>query len=175
MAKDNSGEGGEESGKSGGMSKKLLIIIVLILVIAIGASVGVTMMLLKSSPDEGGGDTTAEGGEPAAPVKAEAIYYDMRPPLVVTFDYKGKQRFLQASISLLTRNQGVLDGVELHMPVIRNRLINLYSGKDFEGVQTDQGRQDLLSESKEVINTALKEQGVNGEIEQVLFTNFVLQ
>ncbi|WLQ14708.1 flagellar basal body-associated FliL family protein [Hahella aquimaris] len=173
MAKDNSGEGGEESGKSGGLSKKLIIIIVLVLVIAVGASVGVTMMLLKSSPDEG---APAEGGDQAAaPVKAEAIYYDMRPPLVVTFDYKGKQRFLQASISLLTRNQGVLDGVELHMPVIRNRLINLYSGKDFENVQTDEGRLALLSESLEAINTALKEQGVNGEIEQVLFTNFVLQ
>ncbi|ABC31860.1 Flagellar basal body-associated protein [Hahella chejuensis KCTC 2396] len=174
MAKDNSGEGGEESGKSGGLSKKMIIIVSLVLLIAVGASVGVTMMLLKSSPDDGS-DTSAEGGEQAAPVKAEAIYYDMRPPLVVTFDYKGKQRFLQASISLLTRNQGVLDGVDLHMPVIRNRLINLYSGKDFENVQTDEGRLALLSESLEAINTALKEQGVDGEIEQVLFTNFVLQ
>jgi len=65
--------------------------------------------------------------------------------------------------------------VDLHGPVIRNRLINLYGARDFEVLQTHEGRMGLLEDTKVAINTILQEQKVAGEVEAVLFQNVVLQ
>ena len=54
----------------------------------------------------------------------------------MTYSYKGKQRFIQVQLSVMARDTAVLDAVELHTPVIRNRLINLYGARDFDSMQT---------------------------------------
>lgn len=165
MAEEKQAE--EGGGKS---SKKLIIIIAVVVLIAIGASVGVTYFLLADSSEESPAEETA-----AAPVKQPAVYFAMKPPMVVTFDQQGRQRFLQVHVSLMARSQTVLDGVELHMPVIRNRLINVYGAKDFEALQTHEGRVALQQESLEIVNTVLTEEKVGGDIEAVLYTNLVMQ
>jgi flagellar FliL protein len=75
----------------------------------------------------------------------------------------------------LAREQSGLDGLRTHMPLVRNRIVLLLSGETFEGLQTDEGRiqlqQKLLAAIQEILQ---KETGKPG-IEQVFFTNFVMQ
>jgi flagellar FliL protein len=139
--------------------------------VIIGASVGFTLFLMQGSSE------TESEAEPVVKeeVRLPAMYLDLKPAIVVTYSYKGKQRFIQASLNVMARNQETLDAVDLHGPVIRNRLINLYGGKDFEALQTHEGRIGLLEETRTTINTILQEQKVAGEVEAVLFQNLVLQ
>ena len=171
MAKDEAPEASEESGKGG--SKKLIIIIALVALLAIGASVGVTWFLL--SGDKGAEETVAEEQEPEEPVKGPAEYYKVKDPLVITYNVNGRQKFMQVHLTFLMRQAGVYDALDLHLPVIQNRLLNLFGEKDFMELQTHEGRIAAQSEAKDAINEMLAEQGTSGEIEKVLFTNFVMQ
>lgn len=168
MAEDNKkNEGQEEGGKS---KKKLIIIIAIVVILSIGLSVGATLFFLK-----GDGGATQEAEVPAVEVKKPAVYLDIKPPFVVTYDVSGRQRYMQVFVSIQSRDQSSLDLVELHMPLIRNKLIMLFSGQDFEKLQTPEGKESLRTESLSLINEMLEKEASGTTVEQVLFTNFVMQ
>ena len=75
----------------------------------------------------------------------------------------------------MTRDKEIVEAVELHMPMIRNNLIILFSGQTYNELQTDEGRELLKQDAlKEVQNIMQQEMGRPG-IEKLLFTNFVMQ
>lgn len=167
MAKDEKKEAAAEAKPAG--NKKMIIIIAIVAVLAIGIGVGVALFLL------GGDSASEEAAAPAEPVKLPALYLELKPPIIVTYNYNGKQRFIQVSLSLMARDQAVLDAIELHNPVLRNRLLNLYAAKPFESLATHEGRVGLLDETRTTLNALLQEQKVEGEVEAVLYQNVVLQ
>ena len=167
MAKDQKAET-EATEAGGGGKKKMIIIIALVVLVAIGASVGVTLFLL-------GGDDQQAPAAPAEPVQLPAQYLDLKPPIIVTYNYQGKQRFIQLSLSIMSRSSEAIDAIELHMPLIRNRLLNLYASKQFEVLATHEGRVALLEETRTTLNEVISEQGGSGDVEAVLYQNVVLQ
>ncbi len=178
MAEEEENKGAEE--KPSGGKKKLIIFIVLAIVL-IGASIGGTLVAVKMlSPEpevvqefdeDGNPITSAEEEE----VKGPAIYFPLKPALIVNYDVRGRQRFLQAEISVMTREEDVVNAVEIHMPMMRNNLILLFSGQTYDELQTDEGRELLKQDSlKELQNILEQEIGKPG-IEKILFTNFVMQ
>ncbi|WP_416397615.1 flagellar basal body-associated FliL family protein [Allohahella sp. A8] len=155
-----------EAAETGAKSKKKLFVIIGIVVLALLIGGGAAFFLLGGEPSE---------EEPAEAVKLPALYQPLGEPIITTYSYKNRDRFMQVTFSVMARSQSVLDAVTLHMPTIRNRLISELGKMDFEQMQTDSGRLAILSTSKEVINTVLKNEAVEGEVEQVLFMNLVLQ
>ncbi len=169
-ADDKKDENQEEQG--GKSSKKLIIIIAIVVILSIGLSIGATLFFL-SGDDSGSGD--ADEQVPVEEVKMPAVYLDIKPPFVVTYDVAGRQRYMQVFVSAQSRAQTSLDAMELHMPLIRNKLIMLFSSQDFEGLQTGEGKAALRAESLTLINEILEKEASGSSIEQVLFTNFVMQ
>ncbi|WP_250657666.1 flagellar basal body-associated FliL family protein [Alkalimarinus coralli] len=169
-ADDKKGENQEEQG--GKSNKKLIIIVAIVVILSIGLSIGATLFFLKGD----GGESEA-GEEQAAveEVKKPAVYLDIKPPFVVTYDVAGRQRYMQVFVSVQSRDQASLDTMELHMPLIRNKLIMLFSGQDFEKLQTAEGKTALRDASLSLINEMLEKEASGSSIEQVLFTNFVMQ
>jgi flagellar FliL protein len=161
----NNAEGEQE----GGSSKKGLIIIIVAVLIAIATSVGVTLFLIGG--DDGGAEEEAEVVEE---VKAPALYLDMKPPILTTFNVDGRQRYMQILLSVSARDQAVLDAVEHHMPLIKARINSVFSRQDFAALQTEAGKQELREETTATINSVLTAEG-EAEIESVYFSNFVLQ
>ncbi len=166
--------------KPSGGKKKLIIFIVLAIVL-IGASIGGTLFAVKMlSPEPEVAQELDEDGNPITgaeeeEVKGPAIYFPLKPALIVNYDVRGRQRFLQAEISVMTREEDVINAVEIHMPMIRNNLILLFSGQTYDELQTDEGRELLKQDSlKELQNIMEQEIGKPG-IEKILFTNFVMQ
>ncbi|WP_018275844.1 flagellar basal body-associated FliL family protein [Teredinibacter turnerae] len=166
----------ENAEDGGGGKKKLIMLVVLGLVIA-GLSVGGTLAALKllTPPppvEEGAEDAAAE--EPTPP-PAPAIYFPIKPELIVNFNVRGRQRYLQAELTLLVREEDVIAAIELHMSKIRNNLILLIGGEVYEELLTAEGkellRQRCLQELQDVMQQEIGKPG----IEQVLFTNFVMQ
>ena len=182
MAEDdaNAAENEEEKPKSG---KKKLFLFIGLGILLIGLSVGGTLFAVKMlSPEPEPEIVLDEEGNPMDPeaeleevVKAPAIYYPLKPPLIVNYQARGRQRFLQAEVSIMSRDEEVISAVELHMPRIRNALILLFSGQVYEEMQTDEGKELLRSEVLAEIRKIMEEEIGKPGVERVLFTNLVMQ
>lgn len=151
---------------------KLILLLVLALLLAIGLSVGATWFFLHKSDSK----ADAEPATAAANVKQAAIYESMSPAFVVNFNQNGRQRYMQLSITLQARNQADLDALKVHMPVIRNNLVMMFSGQGFDTLASSPVGQEMLRQKATAVvqEVAQKEVG-KPVIDQLLFTNFVLQ
>jgi flagellar FliL protein len=75
----------------------------------------------------------------------------------------------------MTRDDDVIEAIEVHMPMLRNSLVLKFGGQVYEELQTEEGRELLSQESlKELQDLIEKEIGKPG-IERLLFTNLVMQ
>ncbi|MEX6503060.1 flagellar basal body-associated protein FliL [Pseudomonas zhanjiangensis] len=152
---------------------KLIIVIVLALLLAVGLSVGGTWFFLHKTS----GDAEAEHAPAAAaaPVKQAAIYEELVPAFVVNFNHQGRARYMQVSVALMARDQAALDALKVHMPVLRNRLVMLFSSQDFESLVTPVGKEMLRQQATASVQELAQKETGNLAVEQVLFTNLVLQ
>lgn len=167
-------DSGQTPAKAKGASKKRLILLALLMVMIIGASVGGTLLAIKllSPPVADELPTDAPVVEP--PPKP-AIYYPIKPPIVVNFSVRGRQRYLQAELTVMTRENDVIGAIELHMPMIRHALVLLIGGQAYAEVQTAEGKELLRQQCLQEIQRLLEAEIGKPGIEQVLFTNFVMQ
>ncbi|MFC3115379.1 flagellar basal body-associated FliL family protein [Cellvibrio fontiphilus] len=164
--------------------KKKLLMMIGVGVALVALSVGGTVVALKMlAPPAEAPAETAESHATLAP----AVYVELAPNFVINYSVDGRQRYLQASITLMHRDPLLDSLLQLHMPAIRNALVMLLSSKDFNSLQTPEGKEQAKTEALTVIQTLLKkeqdalvasgvEEGLTtANIEQVLFTNFVMQ
>ncbi|HSC67313.1 MAG TPA: flagellar basal body-associated FliL family protein [Cellvibrio sp.] len=172
---------------AGSKKKKKLFLMIGLAVALIAISIGGTVVALKmlSPAPETGKNEAAE--EHAEATLAPAIYLEMTPNFTINFNVNGRQRYLQAAITLMYRDPLLADLLKLHMPAIRNGVVMLLSSKNFDELQTNEGKETLREEALEIIRShvekeqaALVARGESEEpsesnVEQVLFTNFVMQ
>ncbi|CDF85270.1 flagellar basal body-associated protein FliL [Pseudomonas sp. QL9] len=158
-------EGGAGKGRL-----KLIIIIAVAFLLAVGASVGGTWFFLS------------RGAKPAEPPPAEAssgkkpaLYEVLAPSFVVNFNQNGRQRYLQVSVALMGRDQAQLDALQEQMPLVRNQLVMLFSSQNFDSLTTPVGKEMLRQQATASIQEVAKKATGQLTVEQVLFTNFVLQ
>ncbi|MCF6254823.1 MAG: flagellar basal body-associated FliL family protein [Gammaproteobacteria bacterium] len=104
-----------------------------------------------------------------------AIYLPIDPAFVVNFASQGKARFLQVTVEVMSRDPLMSDQITLHMPVIRNNLMLLFSSQSYDGVSTLEGKEALREEALEVVQQILEEETGDPGIEAVYFTSFVMQ
>lgn len=219
---------GDEQESAGGSKKKKLFMMIGAVVLLMAISIGGTLLAVNLMSDNKS-DSTEQGdqdsddeedeededsedkdedsedeGESEVEALAPAIYFTMQPNFTVNFNVDGRQRYLQAEITLLYRNPEVESLLTLHMPAIRNQLVMLLGGKSFEELQNHESREKLKVESLAAIqsildkeNAALKQKDESAKeegeeededeeeddseklpplvVEQVLFTRFVMQ
>lgn len=148
---------------------KLIVVAAVALIAVIVLSVGGTWYLLGSS------EPTA-----AAPVyekntRQQAVYELLEPAFVVNFKSEGRPRYLQVSVALMGRDKADLDALKVHMPTLRNQLVMLFSSQEFEELNTSLGVELLKQKATVAVQElALIEVG-KPVVEQVLFTNIVMQ
>jgi len=167
---------GQKPEKKGnkGMNKMLIIIIAVVVLLAGGG--GAAYFFLAGGDDESVvAETTAEAPEEAAEEEErEAIYLPLDPAFVVNFEHNGSIRYLQLSLQVMSYEQAVIDKVEANMPAVRNTLILLFSGQNFDELSTLQGKEALRLKVKDAILKVVhfkKGQTLN----DVYFTGFVMQ
>ncbi|HBO5137522.1 TPA: flagellar basal body-associated protein FliL [Pseudomonas aeruginosa] len=155
----------------GGKSKlKLILLIVVGLLLAIGLSVGGTWFFLSKS-------LKAEevASEAAKPGKQPALYEILAPAFVVNFNQNGRQRYMQVGVALMGRDKAQMDALREHMPLVRNKLVMLFSSQSFDSLVTPVGKEMLRQQATAGLQELAKKETGQLAIEQVLFTNFVLQ
>ena len=192
---DKSAAAGDEAVIEAKKKKKKLFMFIGLAVLLVLISVGATffivskMMASKHSADGDEASSESSGSESAV---APAIYYPLKPNFTVNYDVNGRQRFLQAELTLMYRDPAVVKTLELHMPAVRNGLVLLLSSQVFEELQTLEGKEKLRAAALQTVQDIIaKEETASAEktkekdkpkdkkpqpnIEQVLFTQFVMQ
>lgn len=174
MAKKEAAQAPETAEAKPAGKLKLIILIVAVVLLVVGISVGATWFLLSkgSSVPDAEAQTAAE---PAVPVKQKAIYEEMVPAFVVNFNHQGRARYMQVSVALMARDQVALDALKVHMPVLRNRLVMLFSSQDFGALMTPVGKEMLRQQATASVQELAEKETGKLAVEQVLFTNIVLQ
>jgi flagellar FliL protein len=164
----------QENPEAEGGGKKKLILIIVGVILVIGIAVGATIFLM-SSDDAAEDGETEETVEEVVEVAIPAQYIKMKPRFIVNYNVGTRQRFLQTSIEIMTRSQGVVDAIELHNPMLRNEIVRILSDQNFKSLRTPEGRTDLKTKLQDQLITVLKRESSVEGIEAVLFTDFVMQ
>lgn len=155
---------GEIAAPSG--KKKFLIIGGVALLLVLGG-VGAWLML---------GDSGEAAEEAAAIVVPEpAIYTTLGEKFVVTLEEGSRQHYLQVSLSVMAREQTAIDELTLHEPLIRARLVSLLGTQDFSALRGEAGKLALREQILVAVQEILSAETGKPGIEQVFYTEFVLQ
>ena len=167
---ENENEGGAD--KSGGMMKMVMFGGIAVVMLVVGIFAGPAIMNMISPPEV---EEEAEEAE-KSPSSGPAIYTSLHPPLVVNFkDAAGDSHFMQITMEVMARDQGVINSVREHVAVIRNALILLYSGAVYEEVTTREGKEKMLADGLVEVNKVMTEMTGEGDVEALFFTALVIQ
>jgi flagellar protein FliL len=122
-------------------------------------------------------DADAEADEDTNPdgTPRVAVYMDFEQPFVVNFQDEGQLRYLQITVSVMTKNPKVVEELKRHMPLIRNNLVMLFSGQTREGIISREGKEKIRKEAEAEVQKILKEQTGNPGVKALYFTSFVMQ
>ncbi len=173
---------GETTKKKSGALKIILIVVGVLALL--GTNIGMTLYLTSNSKDaaseegaheEGEESTGGDGEHASGEAEKNMIYFKFDPTFVVNFQAQDALRFLQVTVEVMARDEQVIAAVEQHMPIIRNNLIVLFSSQDFTTISTRVGKERIRAQTLSEIQKVLKEQIGKPGVEEVYFTNFVMQ
>lgn len=169
-------EGGE--GKKAGGKLKMIIMIVVGALLLMALSIGGTWFMLKDKISSN--EVTDISDMPLDDMVMDeeagpAIYHAMQPSFVINYNSSGRTRFLQADLSLVTRDPAVIEVVILHNPLIRNNLLDVFSLQNIETLATAEGKQALVDDLTLAIQEILEVEMGQPGIETVLFRSFIMQ
>lgn len=190
--------------KKGGKGRKIIIISLLILVLGgAGAAGGFfaagllggkaeakqedpdrPKLVLKGHGAPAGGEgkdakpvigtVDGNGASPRDPDKYQATYYQIDAPF--TSNLKDSGAFAQISLAIGTYyDSRVLENIKQHEIAVRSAVLMRIADQDEEELSTPQGKERLQKELKDAINKVLVEKAGFGGVDNVYFTNFVIQ
>ncbi|MCI4591579.1 flagellar basal body-associated FliL family protein [Sphingobium sp. BYY-5] len=111
---------------------------------------------------------------PANPVAYQATYFQMQAPF--TSNMTDTDAFAQISIAVSTYyDMRVIEAIKTHEMAIRSQVLMMLAQQPEEMLSTPQGKQVLQGKIKTIINDVLKQKSGYGGIDNVYFTNFVIQ
>jgi len=167
MAEDKTEEGQETPPKS----KKMLIIIIAAVVVLLGAGAAGYFFLMGGEQEEA----------VVEEVRLPAVYTNIRTktgrPMFVSTVLSDDDRahYLQAYVVAKSRDPLVAPALEKHMPLIVSRLNTMFSTQEFAKLSTLEGKQNLREDATKLLQKIMKERIKISGVEEVLFTNFVMQ
>jgi flagellar FliL protein len=161
-----------------GMGKTLLLTFGFVLAAAaagLGATVGVLkfggpMLAPILGTGHAGGAPAAEAVAAAAPVEYIEIDTAFTTNLVDT------GRYLQVRLSVSTLNgKPVVDAMALHKPAIVSAILAVLGDLGEADIASREAKDALRLKLKDIINDVLRQRGVVGTVDEVLFVSMVIQ
>lgn len=155
--------------------KKILLIAIGAIVLVGAAGIATYFLLANKTPSQEGQEASSPAEKGAKKSQDPPIYYTLSPKFIVNFLKPSRARYLEVSLEVMSRKEKVIDAVKQHMPVIRDRLVLLFSSQESQSIASREGKEALRSKVLEEIQQVLQEQINEPGIEQVYFTSFVMQ
>jgi flagellar FliL protein len=107
--------------------------------------------------------------------KPEPIYHPLDPPFVANLPPGGKAKMLQAAVRIQTRDPALVAFLKQNDPMVRHHLLSLLGSQDAANLMTRSGREQLQAEVQSTLAKLVQDNGGEGTVEAVYFTQFVLQ
>ncbi len=143
-------------------SKKKLFVILGALVVLLGGGGAGAWYFLGSSASK-------EAHE--EPAKAPIFL----PLETFTVNLQDGEQYLQLDITLQLTDPAQVDLLKLHMPRIRSRLLSLLSSKRADELITTEDKKKLTQEILAQVKQPLSPKGKPQQVDDALFTSFVIQ
>lgn len=129
---------------------------------------------------EAGAHGSAEHGKgidlpsPSNPTAYQATYFQLQQPF--TSNMSDTDAFAQISLAVSTYyDLRVIDAVKTHEMAIRSQVLMMLAEQPQQMLDTPQGKQQLQTKIRTIINDVLKQKTGYGGIDNVYFTSFVIQ
>jgi flagellar FliL protein len=120
------------------------------------------------------GTVDGDGSTPKNAASYEATYYQIESPF--TSNLKDSGSFAQISLAIATYyDSRLLDNIKQHEIAVRSAVLMRIADQDEMELSTPQGKEALQKELKNAINKILLEKTGFGGVDNVYFTNFVIQ
>lgn len=146
-----------------GKSKKKLFIVIGALVVLLGGGGAGAWFFTQG----GHASKEAEAEPPQAPV--------FLPLDTFTVNLQGGEQYLQTDITLQVVDQIQVDAIKLHMPRVRSRLLTLLSSKHADELITVEDKKKLTQDILAQVKLPFDPKGKPQQVDDVLFTSFVIQ
>jgi len=165
--------------KSGGLMNAIVVFAMALIAVVVGGFINAKLHPLPNLKMSKDGLITAVAPAAAAAEGGEAggksvFYYAFDPPMVVNFEDGSVVRFLQISMEVMAHDPKAIDSVQKNMPLIRNNLLLLMSNRNYQSLMSREGKDKLREEALAEIRAVQKKQG-GGDVDDLLFTSFVVQ
>ena len=151
---------------------KRIILIVLIALIAAGAAAGGTWFFMAHR-EAAPAPAQAAAAAPAA--QAVPVFFPLEPMTVNLQSDDGQQHYLRIGLTLKLNDPKVQQQLTDHMPEIRSRVLLALSNKHPDDLAPLEGKRALATELKTLIEQPNDKGAAPISIEDVLFTEFVVQ
>ncbi|MDQ7047996.1 MAG: flagellar basal body-associated FliL family protein [Enterobacterales bacterium] len=116
-----------------------------------------------------------EDGE-EKPEEVPLMYFEVDPNILTFYQGTGRKLgYVVVQVNIVVRGQDNYDLVELHLPLIQDRLIDFFNRQDKSVIQPFEEREKLRVGAKEAVSAVLKEETGKDVVENLLFTNYVFQ
>ncbi|MFL9873741.1 flagellar basal body-associated protein FliL [Paraburkholderia megapolitana] len=154
---------------SPGPIKRVLLIALIALLAAAATGVGVWFFMSKRVATP----TTASTATP--PPSAVPVFFPLEPMTVNLQSDDGQQHYLRIGLTLKLNDQRTQDHLTEHMPEIRSRVLLALSNKHPDELAPLDGKRALAQELKTLIEQPTEPGGQPARVQDVLFTEFVVQ
>ncbi|MEH6565835.1 MAG: flagellar basal body-associated FliL family protein [Halopseudomonas sp.] len=112
--------------------------------------------------------------EEEAPAQATA-YVEMKPSFVGTIGTGPRIQYLKADVALRTEDPAAVAKIEYHDPLIRNALVTLFARQTADDLASLDGKEALRARALEAVQAVLTEEEGAPLVEDLLFTNLIVQ
>lgn len=111
---------------------------------------------------------------PSNPAAYQATYFQLQTPF--TSNMSDTDAFAQISIAVSTYyDMRVISAIKAHEMAIRSQVLMMLAEQPVEALSTPEGKRGLQGRIKTIINNILKQKTGYGGVDNVYFTNFVIQ
>ena len=114
-----------------------------------------------------------EAKEPAKAGDSDVEYVELSPAFVTNFQSR-RIRYLKADVTLQVKDKATAEAVSRNEPLIRNNLVMLFSRQTEEDLNSPEGRQHLKDEALQEVLNALQSENEPTDVQEVLFTSFII-
>ena len=156
--------------KSQGSSSKLVWLMILLVLLSLAAAGAAIYMVMSERNTSDNSSAQVQQLERPMP-----IFVKIDPFTVNLADDNFGSRLLYAGISLKVASDESQEILTEHMPQVRSRLLLLFSGKQAGALITPEGKRRLRDEVAAVLSEPLTQPQPPLQIEDVLFTEFIVQ
>jgi len=151
---------------------KRIILIVLIALIAAGAAAGGTWFFMSHRE---AAPAPAQMATAAPALSAVPVFFPLEPMTVNLQSDDGQQHYLRIGLTLKLNDPKVQQQLTDHMPEIRSRVLLALSNKHPDDLAPLDGKRALATELKTLIEQPTDKGAPPVTVEDVLFTEFVVQ